>query len=126
MKKAVSILLSSVIMLLAIQNTLVYTSFKWNQDYIAQFLCIEKDIQESTCQGSCHLKTELDKVNHTDNNLPVPILNEMEINLLLVEHEMKCLKVCCAVKPKRVVGSDQLIPYFEYIKNCFHPPQLLS
>ena len=39
-------------------NVLVH--FKVNQDYISENLCVEKDIQESTCDGHCQLKKSLD------------------------------------------------------------------
>jgi regulatory protein YycI of two-component signal transduction system YycFG len=46
----------------------VWVNFKVNQDYIANNLCIEKDIEESTCKGNCQLKKELIKAEEKKGN----------------------------------------------------------
>ncbi|MGB1039824.1 MAG: hypothetical protein ACPGVD_03040 [Flavobacteriales bacterium] len=42
--------------------SIIYFNFVVNQEYIASNLCIEKDIEESTCNGHCELKKSLAKV----------------------------------------------------------------
>ncbi|MBX3101483.1 MAG: hypothetical protein KF690_03145 [Bacteroidetes bacterium] len=39
---------------------LPYILFKVNQEYIAQNLCVNRDVPGSECQGTCHLKKILD------------------------------------------------------------------
>ncbi|HBH05359.1 MAG TPA: hypothetical protein DDX92_02000 [Flavobacteriales bacterium] len=49
----------------------VYIDFKINQEYIAEFLCIEKDNPISVCNGNCNLKEELNKsTENPDKNPP--------------------------------------------------------
>lgn len=40
--------------------SIIFVHFKINQEYIAANLCVEKDIEESTCAGNCQLKKKLD------------------------------------------------------------------
>lgn len=58
-----------------IVSGIVYIDFKINQVYIAANDCIEKDLEVNTCQGSCHLKQEIKKVNNqtqSDNEVVIP------------------------------------------------------
>ena len=36
-----------------------YIHYAWNKEYIAKYLCINKDKPELQCNGKCHLKKEL-------------------------------------------------------------------
>lgn len=49
----------------------IYVNFKINQDYISEFLCIERDQPMSVCNGNCNLTEELSKTSeHSDQNPP--------------------------------------------------------
>ena len=47
----------------------VFIDFKLNQDFIAEFLCINKEEPELKCHGKCHLKAQLDETEeNSDTN----------------------------------------------------------
>lgn len=40
----------------------VFLKFKLNQQYVVENLCVQKDLEVNTCQGTCHLKKEIQEV----------------------------------------------------------------
>ncbi len=40
---------------------IAYFEYKVNYDFIVKNLCVQKDNPDNQCQGSCHLKKNLDK-----------------------------------------------------------------
>lgn len=70
MKHALSILLIAAINWHLFASVTVYVSFKINQDYIATYLCINREVPESTCKGCCQLKKELVKQQEQKQDLP--------------------------------------------------------
>ena len=51
-----------------IASTLVFLNFKIHQDYISEFLCVDKDKPESCCEGKCYLKAELEELSNSESN----------------------------------------------------------
>lgn len=49
----------------AFRDVLVLSAFKLNRDYIAKNLCVNRDLQNNMCHGTCQLKIELEK-NHDE------------------------------------------------------------
>ena len=45
--------------------SIIYLNFKVNQEFIAANLCVEREIEESTCNGNCQLKKSLAMVEVT-------------------------------------------------------------
>ena len=43
----------------AFEVGLIWVQFKLNQDYIAEFLCVNKDKPEMECHGCCQLRKEI-------------------------------------------------------------------
>lgn len=71
--------MSSLHKTLSILLLLVYSSFVFriifpvldyviNYDYIVTELCIEKDIENNSCQGSCHLSEQIQKQIDSENS----------------------------------------------------------
>ena len=66
--KAVSVvILSSIILLVSLQDIISYANFKINRSYIADTLCINKAKPASCCKGICFLNSSLEE-NHSDNS----------------------------------------------------------
>lgn len=64
-------ILTILIFLGTFKEAAIYLSFKINQTYIAENLCVEKDIEESTCGGCCQLKEKIKETRQEDSkNLP--------------------------------------------------------
>jgi hypothetical protein len=102
----------------------VWIDFKINQEYIAANLCIEKDIEESTCKGSCHLKKELDKVEtNKGKQEDAPFqFTETHINNLFIG-EIEEFGVCLCTTDIQITFSQSiLILQKGYPSTIFHPP----
>lgn len=54
-----------------------------NKDYIAEFLCINKDVPKSNCDGKCYLSTLLKESERSDENqqLPETVIRLLDIAL---------------------------------------------
>ena len=61
--KILAVFLAGVYVMVMLGNSGVLLNFYMNRDYIAEFLCIERDQPESTCNGSCHLEEQLEETN---------------------------------------------------------------
>lgn len=67
-----SSLLIGALTLFFLQDLVLYGAFKLNQGYIAENLCVDRDEPESSCNGKCHLKQEVDKKEKSKEKQPVP------------------------------------------------------
>ena len=101
-----------------------YVEYVLNQDYIAEFLCINKDKPELQCQGKCHLMKELEKQEESNplnslrislENYPIGFVNILKIDL-----------------PKSFDSSNknkhsfyEALYRFNYIYSAFQPPDLV-
>jgi hypothetical protein len=59
MQRFLSILFVWVIMFNVLSLSVVQLSFELNRDYIAEFLCIEREKEITVCRGTCFLKDKL-------------------------------------------------------------------
>lgn len=59
MRRFLSIGLLWIVALNAMSLSVVQLSFELNRDYIAEFLCIEREKEISVCRGTCFLKDKL-------------------------------------------------------------------
>lgn len=59
MRKSLSIVFVLIIALNAMALSVVQLSFELNRDYIASFLCIEREKKITVCRGACFLKDKL-------------------------------------------------------------------
>lgn len=66
-----------------------YVEYIINQDYIAEFLCINKDKPKLECKGKCQLVKELEKQRENEpfkslrvsmENYPIGFVNILEID----------------------------------------------
>ncbi len=52
-------------------NTVIVIHFEWNRDSIAAEQCVEREIENSCCKGSCVLKERLDQLEtNKEQNAP--------------------------------------------------------
>ncbi|MEN8115412.1 MAG: hypothetical protein ABFS16_00415 [Bacteroidota bacterium] len=81
MKQIFSVILVFSILSLQFSELLIYVSFKLNQDYIAKNLCVEKDVEGSTCKGCCQLKKKVTDQQEQKKDLPPTQTGKQDINL---------------------------------------------
>ena len=49
-------------------NTIVWMQFKISESYIVKELCVQKNKENNTCNGSCYLKAHLSTDKHASEN----------------------------------------------------------
>jgi len=104
--------------------SLIFTHFKINQEFIAANLCVEKEIEESTCKGKCQLKKSLAVVEVTKpqkENFKLTI--ESHITSIYLESiEILCFSHC--QEPEE--HNNQLIRISSdgFYPSLFSPPIL--
>jgi len=93
-----------------------------NQDYIAEFLCINKDKPELACNGKCYLAKQLKKASEEKrNNLPAIEMKDYPIGIVEL----------LSFQPKTTTFSAiQYDNYnnmysFSYLNTVFHPPAIV-
>lgn len=121
MRVTVSTILITAILSYQLSSLLVYMSFKINQEYIAKNLCVEKDVEGSTCKGCCQLKKKIHEQEEQQKNMPVPVDNKSEINFFNEVSDGDNL----------ILESSQAKQYFHQnnylffsINSVFHPPRI--
>lgn len=101
-----------------------YVEYVLNQDYIAEFLCINKDKPQLQCNGKCHLVKEIEKQKEKNplkslsislENYPIGFVNIYTIKVLNNIEDYKKLKTT----PYRVFY------YFDYNDYAYQPPDLV-
>lgn len=102
---------------------LILFSFKVNQDYIAKNLCVEKDVEGSTCKGCCQLEKKMHEQEEQKRELPPQQNDKQNIDF--------CVPIAgidLALYPgKENVAAKITIQYsFQNLFKVFHPPAGLS
>ncbi len=120
MRIATSILLIFIVSLVSFQETTFYAFFKLNQDYIAKYLCIEKEIKDSKCNGHCQLTKILDENKETRSpDKPFPSFEPTKIELFLMASDIHLSPT------EPISGSYFYLTEFDdsdFINSIFHPP----
>jgi len=103
-----------------LSEMLIYISFKLNQDYIAKNLCVEKDVEGSTCKGCCQLKKKLEDQKDQKEALPVNQTEKLDINLY-AETRLVLQDIYPEVNEFK---NDFILNYrFRPSQQIFHPPR---
>lgn len=121
-KKAISILMTILLLLITSQQAALIVLFKLNQQAIEQQFCINKDKPELQCHGKCHLKKELEKSVTTDLELN-DIGKKIEIALISnYEFPFYIQKIITIYKVLIYKECEWLEPCLE----IFVPPPILG
>ena len=85
MRIITSIFLILVVSLVSFQEATFYVLFKINQNYIAQNLCVEKNIKKSKCKGHCQLKKIVEESKDAPSpEMPFPGFEPTKIELFVL------------------------------------------
>ena len=119
-RQTIAISLVIMIALHLFTDLAILISFKINQDYIAEFLCIEKDIPESTCQGCCQLKKKLDEQEEKKQEVPESSNRKSEIQFFATKNELPPFP---QQKSRQLISKNQ--NNYNLLTSCriFHPPK---
>lgn len=98
---------------------IVLASFEINKEYIVKELCVQKEEPDNCCQGSCHLKKELEKQDdantNSQNQQKVKFEQEQNIQTFLKFYPIIHLLSICEANQKAFTLTS-------YSKAIFHPP----
>lgn len=104
---------------------LVYLSFKINQDYISKYLCVEKDISESTCHGKCHLtKTIIDNHEQNEDSKKTPLIEKQQSTFYLIFDREKYVDSHLIFFKKKILNASLQVVGNNYTFGIFHPPKV--
>ncbi len=95
-----------------------------NQDYIAEFLCINKDKPELECNGKCYLAEQLKKASEEkEKNLPAIAMEEYPIGIIL----LTSFQTIETTETPQKANFHYTNSYtFSYLNSVFHPPSFTS
>ena len=72
-------------------KAVTYLDFTINQDFIAEFLCINKDKPAMQCNGKCHLAQELKQTERQDSDQAPTQVEEKRLTLFVSNEVPKTL-----------------------------------
>ncbi|WP_347841240.1 hypothetical protein [uncultured Draconibacterium sp.] len=119
MKHLVSIILLCSVLLFQFSELVVFLSFKINQDYIAENLCVEKDIEGSTCKGCCQLKKRINEQEQQKKEFPPNHKEKQNIDFCAQTYGVMLVLYAQHKKHGRAYYKNY---YLLNINSVFHPP----
>lgn len=120
MKKFLAVFFSSLYILAMVRPVAPLFDYIINQDYIAEFLCINQDKPEMQCNGKCQMMMQIEKQQEEKRqNLPAIAMEEYPIGFV----EFLTLKRIISLTPKTETVTCYINNYsFKYSYSDFHPP----
>ncbi len=101
----------------------LWIELKMNQDYIAKNLCVQKEVEDNCCQGSCHLK---EKMEEDDKNQETQTGNFKNLKEIQLFHETKNpIQLINPISRITVYCIFQNNNLTSYSSELFHPPNYL-
>lgn len=79
LKTVVSLLLAFAVLVAPLGKLWILFAFQMNQPYIAQNLCEQREVEDNSCQGACHLKQKLAEEEAKEKNASQHVKYEMEV-----------------------------------------------
>lgn len=95
-----------------------YVEYAINADYIAEFLCINKDKPELECHGQCHLTKELKKVQDEEKQASKKNMEEVQFHCINSDHFVLNIPLFSIEKAK----SLYLSPFYHFSMESNTPP----
>ncbi len=101
-----------------------YVEYILNQDYIAEFLCINKDKPELECHGKCHLVKEINKQQKTDPLTSLSVsLENYPIGFVTI-YGIDTSQVFISLNSTQSQFSYIQLYHFDYFKRAYQPPDI--
>jgi hypothetical protein len=111
------------VLLFQFSETLIFIAFKINQEYIAANLCVEKDVENSTCKGCCQLKKKL--ANQKEQKEQLPPSQDSKYNIDFFARDIN--KITMFFSFLGITKSELTLPFCKFfLFRVFHPPRKIS
>jgi len=112
-------MLAALIINYSLQDLWIFISFKFNQSYISENLCENKDKPKSCCEGKCQLKKSFENSDQTTK--AIPQFNESkEISPLI--NNGKLLTIDSQMNKTFYNSYCESLVVTKIISKIFHPP----
>lgn len=122
MKQSLAIILVFSILLPHLVKVTVYIDFKLNQDYIAEFLCVNKNRDDIKCNGQCHLNLKLNDVDQKSSDETPKELTQNQVSYIFVKQNI--LPLTSPDIKKADSPMQECVGYsFAYSTELLKPPQ---
>lgn len=125
MSRVLSILLLMVILSPSLTKLWIAVDFKINQDFIAKELCVKKEVENNTCQGTCHLKKELKKAEEQgQKQYPLESLKKLK-EIQLFSEQFNKYSFFSTHNDKQKLNSSYTFSFCEeHLSSIFRPPKV--
>lgn len=96
--------------------------FAMNKAYVVSELCVERFVEESTCEGKCYLKAKVSSTSDTDSNTKIPV--EQLTERWQFVQELMSREQCDFFKIGNSLPST-IIDFYQrgLFVDIFHPPR---
>jgi hypothetical protein len=123
MRGMIAILVIFVMLMQTFSKTIIFASFKINQEYIAKNLCENRNTPEKNCCGKCLLRKQMQKDEQKqDSRLPSSQKNFDEIVLMCGESFSNNLFSLFSEEILFPTSTSKTITPFR--NGIFHPPSI--
>jgi len=123
LKQLITIFLALLVFLQPFTKAWIFVSFKMNQEYIAETLCVQKEIPRNTCHGECQLMKRLKKVEQAEQQQKPPV-PKLKIEVLFCHQliDFQLQTIFSDTKEIFIIFYRRLHPMVS-IDDFFHPPK---
>lgn len=120
MKKILAYFVLSIFTLISLQQVVLLGAFVFNQEYIIDKFCINKNKPELKCNGKCHLKDVISQSSTQTDEQQSSIISEIMIPFFYSDSFVDLSRKIFVIN-KYIIFED--VKESTYASNTFHPPQ---
>lgn len=127
MKSFLSISIAILIVFQSFGRFWIVMCFEYNQEYIAQNLCIQKEILNNSCQGHCQLIQKLNEAEQNEQKQnPNAADYRFEVLFFTQTSDFLALQNLTLLYAKLPISFYVAPKLSSGISDIFHPPQSIS
>lgn len=123
MKILISHILIVVMLFSSMIRTIVVADYSINKEFIAKYLCVNRDKPKSHCNGKCHLRKQLEKQDRADSKTKSALTGKLYEEYCLIMNDDNWTDILTDLK------TDPLQFYKgsyseKKVSAVFHPPTI--
>jgi len=122
LQKALAILLIVTLQFQPMINGFVFIDFLYNQEYIQEFLCINREKPKLSCNGKCYLMQQLEETKN-EQEKEFPQILQTKLDFIINDFRENFTKTIFVLKRKVLPSLCQNKLEQVYIHDIFHPPR---
>ncbi len=123
MRQLIAISFSLLLFVGATSQGSAYLFFKINQSSIAKTTCVQKTVENNTCQGKCFFTSVMNSVfsQESDSKSALPLLEEPS-QLIAIAQNLSNQYILSNQKRNALDFAEQNLNDQSFYKSVFHPP----